>query len=403
VNAALSTQKKSINQLGPAELSAKKVLVRVDFNVPVQNGIITDDSRIRAALPTINYLLGNNATVILISHFGRPKDGFCEEYSLAPMAKRLSHLLDQPVTIAPACVGPEVSQLIQNSESQDVIVLENIRFEPEETINGSKLAQQLARLGDLFVQDSFGTAHRKHASTAGIIPYLPSYSGLLVDKELSILRKAITSPKQPLVAIIGGSKVSSKLHVLESLLSKVDTLVVGGAMVYTFLQAQGYSVGKSLYEVGQIESARSFLEKIKTSNTKVIFPEDHVVVTEINNDAAITVVSSGDILENHIGVDIGPDTIKLIQAELETAQTIIWNGPLGIFEVPQFATGTKAIAETLAHSNAITIIGGGDSAAAIKQTGWSDQMTHISTGGGASLEFLSNRPLPGIDGLADHE
>ena len=396
-------QKQSIKQLGPIELSANKVIVRVDFNVPMHNGIITDDSRIQAALPTINYLLGNNATVILISHFGRPKEGFCKQYSLAPISDRLAELLGQPVIMAPACTGNEVSQLIENSESQDVIVLENIRFEPEEQANGIGLAQQLAALGDLFVQDSFGTVHRNHASTAGIAQYLPSYAGLLLDKEITILSNAITSPKRPLVAIIGGSKVSSKLHVLVSLLEKVDTLVIGGAMVYTFLKAQGKSVGKSLCEDNQIELAKAFLAQIQTTTTKVIFPVDHRVVTEVSNDAVVSTVSSDNILENHIGVDIGSETVQLIQSELKTAETIIWNGPLGIFEIEQFSTGTKAIAQTLAQSNAVTIIGGGDSAAAIKQAGLSDQMTHISTGGGASLEFLSNRPLPGIDVLADHE
>jgi phosphoglycerate kinase len=393
--------KKSIRSLGPADLSGKKVLVRVDFNVPLHDGKITDDSRIKANLPTLHYLLENNATVILMSHLGRPNGQATSELSLAPVATRLSKLLDQPVTMAPGCIGPDIKKIIQESKSQDVILLENVRFHPEETRNEDAFAKQLASLGDLFVQDSFGTVHRNHASTAGIAQYLPSYAGLLLDTELTILNQSIIDPKRPFMAIIGGAKVSSKLQVLDSLLNTVDTLIIGGGMVYTFLKANGIEIGKSLYEEDQLTAAISFLENAKTSKTKVLFPVDHCTVPELSADAPLQIVSN--IPKDQMGVDIGPKTINAIQLELRLAKTILWNGPLGIFEIPEFATGTMAISETLAQSSAITIVGGGDSAAAIKKSGLSDQITHISTGGGASLAFLSNRALPGITILEDQD
>lgn len=397
----VKTVKKSIALLGTADLSGKKVLVRVDFNVPIREGIITDDSRIRSNLETIHYLLENNATVILVSHLGRPKGQRVAKYSLAPVADRLAELLDQPVTMAVDCMGPDVEKTIEEAECQDIILLENVRFYSEEVDNNKAFAKKLARLGDLFVQDAFGTVHRRHASTAGIADYLPSYAGLLLDKELSILGQLTTAPKRPFVAIIGGSKVSSKLGCLETLLDNVDTLIIGGGMVYTFLKVQGIEIGKSLCEDDQFDAARSFLEKAKNSQTKVIFPSDHRVVSEFNGTAKVSVVDSNKIPKDQLGVDVGPMTVKSIQEELSHAETILWNGPLGVFEIPEFSKGTVAIAHTLADSNVITVIGGGDSAAAIKEVGLSDKMTHISTGGGASLAFLSDQKLPGLNILED--
>jgi phosphoglycerate kinase len=397
----VKTVKKSIASLGPADLSGKKVLVRVDFNVPIREGIITDDSRIRANLETIHYLLENNATVILISHLGRPKGRVISDFSLLPVANRLSELLNQSVTMTDSCLGPDVEKIIQNAESQNIILLENIRFHSEEVENDEKFAEKLAQLGDLFVQDAFGTVHRSHASTTGVARYLPAYAGLLLDKELTVLNRLTTDPKRPFVAIIGGSKVSSKLGCLEMLLDKVDTLIIGGGMVYTFLKVQGIEIGKSLCEDDQFDAARSFLEKAKNSQTKVLFPSDHRVVSDFNGTAKLSVVLSDQIPKNQLGIDVGPMTVKAIQDELSHAETILWNGPLGVFEIPEFSKGTVAIAHTLADSNAITVIGGGDSAAAVKEAGLSDKMTHISTGGGASLAFLSDKKLPGLNILED--
>jgi len=392
---------KCVSNLGPHDISGKRVLVRVDFNVPLSNGNIMDDTRINAALPTITHLLCQNAIVILISHLGRPKGKRDSALTLQPVANRLSELLGQPVALAPGCRGDAVTQLVMGAASQDVILLENVRFEPGEEANDPQLAKDIASLGELFVQDSFGSAHRAHATTVGIPEYIPSVAGQLLNKEIEMLSAVVNSPKRPVVAIIGGSKVSSKLHVLESLLNQVDTLIVGGAMVYTFLKVQGIEVGRSRYEPSQYDMAAQFLSKIHQSSTRVLFPVDHCVVTDIDNPESQQIVETHQIPETCMGVDIGPKTISQIEDALADAATILWNGPLGIFEIDAFAVGTKAIAAALANSNAMTIIGGGDSAAAIEKAGLTNQMTFISTGGGASLAYISNQSLPGIDVLVD--
>ena len=384
---------RSITDLHPADLAGRRVLVRVDFNVPIHEGHITDDARIVAALPTLHYLLKHQAKVILMSHLGQPKT-VTPSLSLAPVALRLETLLKKPVTLAPDCVGPTVIAQVEAMAPGDVLLLENVRFHPEETQNDPAFAAALAQLGDLFIQDAFGTAHRAHASTAGIAAYIPAYAGFLIQKELTFLDHAIKHPKHPFVAIIGGSKVSSKMGVLTHLLGKVDVLVIGGAMAYTFLQAQGKPVGKSMIEGDRMADARAFLQQEATSKTRVILPVDHVVASEVTESAHTEICR--DIPADRMGLDIGPETVALIRKEVAHAGTVLWNGPLGVFELTPFSKGTFAVANALAESPAITIVGGGDSGAAIAKAGLSAHMTHISTGGGASLEFLEGLPLPGI-------
>jgi len=382
------------------DISGKKILVRVDFNVPMQDGQISDDTRIKAALPTLRYLSGKGAKLILTSHLGQPKVP-TPSLSLKPVSQRLSQLLNVPVSFSDDCVGESSKQAVAKLNNGDIVMLENVRFYSEETKNDSQFSAQLASLADIYVNDAFGAAHRAHASTVGVARYLPAYAGFLMKKELEFLDHSIQHPKRPFLAIIGGSKVSSKLAVLKHLLGKVDTLVIGGAMAYTFFKAKGYPVGKSLWEADQVEEAKAFLQEASNNSTRVILPVDHVVVETFSNEASQRVLPVDQIAELEIGVDVGPQTVALIQDEVKKAQTIFWNGPLGVFEMPAFAKGSFSVARALADSSAITIIGGGDSASAIAQAGLSDKMTHISTGGGASLEFMEGRILPGVAALKD--
>ena len=388
--------KKTVKDL---DVQGKKVLVRVDFNVPLddqQN--ITDDRRIVSALPTIRYLLNHGAAVILMSHLGRPKGQVQPEYSLGPVATRLSELLAQPVRMVPDCVGPDVQAAVAAMNPGDVVLLENLRFHNEETKNEPEFARQLASLADLYVNDAFGTAHRAHASTEGVTHYLPAAAGFLMEKELDFLGKAVESPEHPFVAILGGAKISDKIGVIDNLLCKVDKLIIGGGMANTFLKAQGYAVADSLVEDDSLESARTLL---KQGQNKLILPVDVVVADGFANDAQKQVVKIDAVPAGWRILDIGPDTVKLFSDLLTTAKTVVWNGPMGVFEFPEFAKGTFALAHTLANIQAVTIIGGGDSAAAIEQAGLADRITHISTGGGASLEFLEGKTLPGVAALAD--
>ncbi len=389
--------KKSIRDLNPAELENKLVLMRVDFNVPMNEGRIVDDNRIQEAIPSIEYLVAHKARLMLMSHFGRPKDSVDPQFSLAPIAAHLSTLLKRPVKMAPDCIGDAVQAEVSNLKSGEILMLENTRFHPEETKNDPEFSKALINGATLFVQEAFGTAHRAHASTEGVARIIPGVAGLLVEKELHALGTAVESPKRPFVAIIGGSKVSSKLPILKKLLPKVDTLIIGGGMTYTFLKAEGFEIGLSLCEDDKMGDAREFLVAAKKTQTKLIWAIDHITVSEFKPDAKLSCIEGNALPKDQMGIDIGPKTVALIQDELQKAATILWNGPLGVFEIPAFARGTNEVAKTLAESDAITIIGGGDSAAAIKQLGLSSKMTHISTGGGASLAFLEGEPLPGIE------
>lgn len=384
------------------QVSGKRVLVRCDFNVPQdENGNITDDRRIVAALPTIQYLMKNGAKVVLCSHLGRPKNGFEEKFSLAPVAKRLSKLLDKQVVLAKDVVEDSAKSSVAQMKDGDVVLLENVRFHKEEEKNDPEFAKQLAGLADIYVNDAFGTAHRAHASTAGVADYLPAVAGYLIQREIEFLGKALSSPDKPFVAILGGAKVSDKIGVIENLLSKVDTLIVGGGMAYTFLKAQGYNVGTSICEYDKLDLASNLMEKAKQKGVKFFLPVETVVGKEFKADAEKKTVPSSEIPEGWMGLDIGPASVEKFAEEIRKAKTVIWNGPMGVFEFPAFAVGTKAIATALAESNAVSIIGGGDSAAAVEQMGLADKMTHISTGGGASLEFLEGKELPGIVCLND--
>ncbi len=397
------------------DLTGKRVLVRVDFNVPLDpQGNITDDTRIHASLPTIKALTQAGAKVILTSHLGRPikKDKetgtvqiIREGNSLAPVAVRLSQLLGQPVAFAPDCIGPEAEAIVNRLENGQVALLENVRFYPEEEANDPEFARKLASLADLFVNDAFGSAHRAHASTAGVAAYLqPAVAGYLVEKELQFLSGAIENPQRPLAAIIGGSKVSTKIGVIERLLEKVDKLLLGGGMIFTFYQAQGIPTGKSLVETDKLELARSLMEKAKARGVELLLPVDVVVADKFDKDANAQTVSIHAIPDDWMGLDIGPESVKAFQAALQGCKTVVWNGPMGVFEFDRFAAGTEAIARTLAdltQAGAITIIGGGDSVAAVEKVGLADKMTHISTGGGASLELLEGKELPGIAALSD--
>ncbi|MGY2793728.1 phosphoglycerate kinase [Thermostichus sp. MS-CIW-36] len=397
------------------DLAGKRVLVRADFNVPLDaQGNITDDTRIRAALPTVQALIQAGAKVILASHLGRPvkKDKETgavkiarEGNSLAPVATRLSQLLGQPVAFAPDCIGPEAEAVVNGLTHGQVALLENVRFYPEEEDNDPEFARKLASLADLFVNDAFGSAHRAHASTAGVTAYLqPAVAGYLVEKELQFLSGAIENPRRPLAAIIGGSKVSSKIGVIERLLEKVDKLLLGGGMIFTFYQAQGLKTGKSLVETDKLDLARSLMEKAKERGVELLLPVDVVVADRFDKDAQAQTVSIHQIPDDWMGLDIGPESVKAFQSALQGCQTVVWNGPMGVFEFDRFALGTEAIARTLAdltQAGATTIIGGGDSVAAVEKVGLADKMTHISTGGGASLELLEGKVLPGIAALTE--
>lgn len=390
--------KKSIEDI---DVSGKKVLVRCDFNVPIEDGRITDDNRIVGALPTIKYLIAHKAKVILCSHLGRPKGEFNMKYTLAPVAKRLSELLGIEVTLAKDVVGEDAVAKAAALKEGEVLLLENVRFHKEEEKNDPEFAKKLAFLAEIYVNDAFGTAHRAHASTAGVADYLPAVCGYLIQKEISIMGKALSDPKRPFVAILGGAKVSDKIGVINNLIDKVDTLIIGGGMAYTFEKAMGGNIGKSLCEMDKLDLAKEMLDKAKSKGVKFLLPSDTVCAKEFANDAEQRVFPTNDIPEDYMGLDIGPETIKNFSEALKGAGTVVWNGPMGVFEFDNFAKGTKAIAEAVAASGAISIIGGGDSAAAVEKFGLADKITHISTGGGASLEFLEGLVLPGIACLND--
>ena len=384
------------------DLKGKKVFVRCDFNVPMdENQKITDNRRIVAALPTIKYLIEQNCKVILASHLGRPKGEVKPEFSLEPVAKELSKQLGQEVLMAKDVIGESAKTLAANLQEGQVMLLENVRFHREETDNDPEFAKELASMAEVFVNDAFGTAHRAHASTEGISHYLPSVSGFLIEKELKFLGDALNNPERPFVAILGGAKVSDKIGVIDSLLEKVDTLMIGGGMAYTFFKAQGYEVGNSLCEPDKCELALKLMEKAKNKGVKLMLPVDTKIGKEFKPDTESKTVAWTEIPEGWEGFDIGEKTIEMFKNELKTAKTVVWNGPLGLFEFDQFAIGTNAIAHALAEIDATTIIGGGDSAAAVEKAGLADKMTHISTGGGASLEFLEGKKLPGIECLQD--
>ena len=388
--------KKSVDDINVA---GKRVLCRCDFNVPLQNGVITDENRLVAALPTIKKLVADGGKVILCSHLGKPKGEPKPELSLAPVAKRLSELLGQEVKFAPdpEVVGPNAKAAVEAMKDGDIVLLENTRYRAEETKNGEAFSKDLASLADVFVNDAFGTAHRAHCSTVGVTQFVDTAAvGYLMEKEINFLGNAVENPKRPFAAILGGSKVSSKISVINNLLEKVDILIIGGGMAYTFLKAQGLEIGKSLVENDYIEYSKEMIAKAETKGVKLLLPVDTVAVKEFNNDAPSR-IAEGGLEADEMGVDIGPKTCELYKAALADAKTVVWNGPMGVFEMSNFAKGTIAVAEELASIDAITIIGGGDSAAAVNQLGFGDKMTHISTGGGASLEFLEGNGLPGVD------
>ena len=387
--------KKTIRDI---DWSDKTAVVRCDFNVPLVNGKISDDTRIVAALPTINYLRDNGAKVVILSHLGRPKGEPNDDFSLYPVAEMLSEKLGAHVNFIKSdlVVDDKVSEAVKNLDPSEVALLENVRYRSEETKNDPKFARELASLGDVFVQEAFGTAHRAHASTTGIADYIPAVSGFLIEKELKFLGAAIEKPERPLAAIMGGAKVKDKIPVIINLLDKIDYLVIGGGMVYNFLKAEGYSIGKSIFDEEGYELIGKIKTEAATKGVKLILPVDVVAAKEFSNESEHGVYSVSEIPDDMMGMDIGPKSEQLYCSELEKCKTVVWNGPMGVFEMPTFASGTRAIAECLASIDATTIIGGGDSAAAVTSFGLADKMTHISTGGGASLEFLEGKELPGI-------
>ena len=393
--------KKTIKDI---DLKGKRVLIRVDFNVPLDESLnITDDMRIRGAIPTIKYALDKGAKVILMSHLGRPDGQVKEELRLAPVAKRLRELLNRPVTALKDCIGDDVQKAVAAMKPGDVILLENLRFHPEEEANDPKFAKELASLGDVFVNDAFGTAHRAHASTEGVTHYLPSVAGFLLEKEIEYLGNTVDNPKRPFVAILGGAKVKDKIKVIDNLLNKVDALLIGGGMAYTFLKVQGLTIGSSKLDKDGLDTAKSALEKAAKKKIPILLPIDHVVADKFDANANTQVVGD-NIPDGWMGLDIGPKTIKLFEDKLKTAKTIVWNGPLGVFEMDKFAKGTEDVAKFIANlKGVISIIGGGDTAAAMAKFKVDNRMTHISTGGGASLEYLEGRGLPGIDALNDKD
>ncbi|MBS4537769.1 phosphoglycerate kinase [Clostridium sp. D2Q-11] len=393
--------KKSIKDINIKE---KKVLVRCDFNVPMdKDQNITDDRRIRSALPTIEYILENGGKVILMSHLGRPKGEPKKEFSLEPVAKRLANLLGKEVIFAEDddVVGESAKKAVSEMSEGDIVLLQNTRFRKEEKKNDKEFAKELASLADLFVNDAFGTAHRAHASNVGVTEFLPSAMGFLVKKEMDIMGKAMSNPEKPFVAILGGAKVSDKIGVIENLIEKVDSLIIGGGMAYTFYKAKDYNIGTSLLEEDKVVLAKDLMKKAEEKGVRLLLPIDTIVAKEFKNDTEYKTVDEDKIPEDMMGLDIGEKTIELFSKEISDAKTVIWNGPMGVFEMSNFAKGTNAIAMALADSSAITIIGGGDSAAAVEQTGLNDKMTHISTGGGASLEFFEGKELPGISAIED--
>ena len=381
----------------------KRALVRCDFNVPMEDGQITDDGRIKAALPTIKYLVEAKAKVILMSHLGRPKGEPKAQFSLSKVADRLAELVGQPVKFAQSdvVVDDSVRKIASELQNGEIMLLENVRFRKEETDNDLHFAKELSELGDIFVQEAFGTAHRAHASTAGVAEYLPAVSGFLIEKEVKFLGDAVAEPKRPFVAIMGGAKVADKIKVIDNLLEKVDTLIIGGGMSYTFFKAKGYEIGSSILDENGIELAKEIIDKASKLNKDLVLPVDIVVADKFENEANTKTVAAESIPSDMMGLDIGPKSIELFKKKIAEAKTVVWNGPVGVFEMENFAKGTRAVADALAKSDCISIIGGGDSAAAIKKFGLEDKMTHISTGGGASLEFLEGKELPGIAVIED--
>ncbi|MGN0782889.1 MAG: phosphoglycerate kinase [Christensenellales bacterium] len=394
--------KKSIQDIS---VKGKRCLVRVDFNVPQDSeGNVTDDTRIVGALPTIKYLVANGAKTILCSHLGRPKGQFNAKYTLAPVAVALEKLLGQKVIFVDDVVGEKVEKAVAELKEGEVMLLENTRFYKEEEADDKEFCKKLAKLADVFVNDAFGTAHRAHASTTGVAEFVKeSVSGFLIKKELDVMGKALTNPDRPFVAVLGGAKVGDKIGVIRNLLEKADVVIVGGGMAYTFQKAKGYEVGTSLCEDGCIGLAKELMQQAKEKNVQLLLPVDNVVAAEFSNDAVRKVVDSDKIPADMMGMDIGPKTVELFCNAIKTAKTVVWNGPMGVFEMSNFANGTKQVAKAIAETDCISIIGGGDSAAAIKQLGFADKVTHVSTGGGASLEFLEGKVLPGIDCLDDKE
>ncbi|NQU73323.1 MAG: phosphoglycerate kinase [Candidatus Omnitrophica bacterium] len=380
----------------------KRVLMRVDFNVPQNDKLeITDDTRIKAALPTIQYTLGKNAKVVLMSHLGRPKGSANPKYSLKPVAERLSQLLEKKVSMAPNCIGPEVKKSVDAVKEGGVVLLENLRFHKEEEANDPNFAKELASFGDIFVNDAFGTAHRAHASTEGVTKYLPSVAGFLVQKEIEYFEKALKKPAKPYIAILGGAKVSDKIAVIKNLMNKVDAILIGGGMGYTFLKAKGVDIGNSKLEADKLDLAKAILSEARKKKIKILLPVDHVCADKLDASAEVKITDGETIPAGMLGLDIGIKTIELFKKELQDAKTILWNGPLGVFEIDQFGKGSREIARFIAELNVTTIIGGGDTAAAIAKYGLKDKMSHISTGGGASLEYLEGKTLPGIAALED--
>jgi len=393
--------KKTIRDI---EWQGKRALVRCDFNVPLDNEcLITDDTRIKAALPTIKYLVEQGASVVLMSHLGRPKGEPKEEFSLAPVAVRLTDLLEMPIIFAASdsVVDDDVKETCSELKPGEIALLENVRFRKEEEKNDPEFSKELASLGDIFVQEAFGTAHRAHASTAGVSDYIPAVSGFLIEKEVKYLGDALENPERPFVAIMGGAKVSDKIKVIENLLTKVDSLIIGGGMMFTFFKAMGLEIGKSILDEENITLAADLIALAEEKGVKLILPVDTVCADEFSNDANISIVTRENIPVDMMGMDIGPESIKLFREEILNAKTVVWNGPMGVFEMPNFAKGTEEVARAISESSCVSIIGGGDSAAAVEQLGYADKISHISTGGGASLEFLEGRVLPGIAIIED--
>lgn len=379
------------------DVEGKRVIVRVDFNVPLDaEGNITDDKRIQGALPTIRHIVDNGGKLILVSHLGRPKAGFDAKFSMKPTVKHLSKLLGKEVILAADVIGEDAKAKAAVLKEGEILMLENVRFHKEETKNDPAFAKELASMADIYINDAFGTAHRAHASTAGLADYLPSACGYLIKKELDFMGKALDNPERPFIAILGGAKVSDKISVIENLLDKVDTLIIGGGMAYTFIKAQGYGVGTSICELDKLDLANNLLAKAKEKGVNLLLPVDNILGKEFTADTDSMTVGSHSIPDDWMGLDIGPKSIELFADAIKDAKTVVWNGPMGVFEMERFAVGTKKVAEALANSGAISIVGGGDSAAAVEQLGFADKITHISTGGGASLEFLEGKELPGI-------
>jgi len=392
--------KKTIRDIA---VEGNRVLVRVDFNVPldIKTGAITDDSRIRAALPTIKYLVDHNAKVILCSHLGRPKGKVVEGLSMAPIAKRLSQLINAPVSTAPDCIGADVEKAVNSLKGGDILLLENIRFHAGEEANDPSLTQKLAKLADIYVDDAFGTAHRAHASTVGVAKHLPAVAGFLMEKELKALGAILTDPKHPFAALLGGAKVSDKIGLIQNILNKVDLLLIGGGMAATFLKANGYDVGLSLLEADKQGLAHELMEAAKQNGMSLFLPTDVMVANSINSEATGEIVPVASIPADKSIVDIGPKTIELFSEKIKQCQTVFWNGPMGVYEIPQFARGTKAMAELLANMKATTVVGGGSTAEIVEEMNLAHKMTHVSTGGGASLNFLEGKMLPGVTVLMD--